>query len=244
MLWARSDRPASGCRRRFCPACRRTCRSCLCGDSPTITFKTRPRSRWSCATATPPRSAISARASRVSERFVAREATREEADGATLRRSVRRAQGLPAHQARAEDRGDRKRRTTARRPAADRSPLRATDRRRRSRWAYAVRQEQASGRAWAARVALEVQRAGELVFGDGERADAHVKFFGHLLGAERSPRPKEAVGTSQRNSSQTGRAAASQRRHGARCEAAGCRGIAVNACARDLPGFDADSAVC
>jgi len=46
-------------------------------------------------------------------------------------------------------------------------------------------------------VALEVQRAGELVFGDGERAEAHVKFFGYLLGGERSPRPEQAVSASQ-----------------------------------------------
>jgi len=67
-------------------------------------------------------------------------------------------------------------------------------------------QEQASGRARTVRLALEfqradelvfgdgeraeVQRAGELVFGDGERAEAHVMFFGYLLGGERSPRPQ------------------------------------------------------
>src|SRR5450755_1380125 len=55
----------------------------------------------------------------------------------------------------------------------------------------------ASGRGRAVRVALEVQRAGELVFGDGERAEAHVKFFGYLLGGERSPRPEQAVSASQ-----------------------------------------------
>ena len=31
----------------------------------------------------------------------------------------------------------------------------------------------------------------------GERAEAHVKFFGYLLGGERSPRPEQAVGASQ-----------------------------------------------
>ena len=47
------------------------------------------------------------------------------------------------------------------------------------------------------RVALEVQRPGELVLGDSERAEAHVKFFGYLLGGERSSRPKQTVGASQ-----------------------------------------------
>ena len=42
------------------------------------------------------------------------------------------------------------------------------------------------------------------MFGDGERAEAHVKFFGYLLGGERSPRPKQTVGASQRDAAASG----------------------------------------
>jgi hypothetical protein len=55
----------------------------------------------------------------------------------------------------------------------------------------------ASGRGRAVRVARDVQRAGELAFGDGERTEAHVKFVGDLPHGERSPRPEQATGASQ-----------------------------------------------
>lgn len=55
----------------------------------------------------------------------------------------------------------------------------------------------ASVRGRAGRVAREVQRAGELAFGDDDRAEGHVKFVGYLLGGERSSRPEQAIGASQ-----------------------------------------------
>ena len=54
-----------------------------------------------------------------------------------------------------------------------------------------------SGRGRSGRVARDVQRAGEFAFGDGQRAEGHLKFVGYLLGGERSPRPEEATSASQ-----------------------------------------------
>jgi hypothetical protein len=46
------------------------------------------------------------------------------------------------------------------------------------------------------RVAREVQRPGELLFGDGECAEAHFKLVGDLLGGDRSSSAEEAADAS------------------------------------------------
>ena len=198
MLGARSDRSVSGCRRRFL--------SCRSANMPLMPLWRLPddhvqrpdRGRAGAARPplpharrSPPAPVASASASSRARRRERKRTARRFGEANVERRDNRHskhAQETAAIANGARQLGDR--RLTA-------LPLRATDRRRRSRWACAVRQEQASGRGRAVRVALEVQRAGELVFGDGERADAHVKFFGYPLGDERSPRPKDVVGARQ-----------------------------------------------